>query len=214
MFTISNAVSQILSEDAFTLTALQRGILNISAYAKEIQPTVEEKTFKTVKLGTIVVALTRAAQTLQKVDFLPTVVIDSLHVTSSLSEITYEKTDANLNKLILLNKVFFASRDFFTVTEGLHEITLICSSHIKDEIVEHFASQTKKMIDGLVAVSVHFSEDYIAIPNTIYALLHTLASRQINILEIVSTYTELTFIVDKSAMQQTVQVLDAYSQEK
>jgi hypothetical protein len=213
MIRVSEAVEQILYEDGFVLEALQRGILNISAYAKEIHKAVEVKTMKPVRMGTIVVALSRIADNARLQNFSPNVVLDSFSVTTSISEITFERTAESLERLITLSNSFTNSGDFFTITEGLHEITIICSENVRDTIRSHFGIKPKVVIDDLVAVSVRFSTDYLDIPNTIYALVGALATRHINVMEIISTYTELTFIVYKNEMEKTIRALNTYSQK-
>lgn len=215
MIRVSEAVEHILLEDGFVIEAMQRGILNISAYAKEIHKAVEEKTMKPVQLGTIVVALSRFANTInQQHEFNPKVAIDSFSVTSSLSEVSYEKTEQSSTKASTLSNALANSGDFFTITEGLHEITIICSDNMRETVISHFNTEPKVVINDLVAISVRFSTDYIEVPNTIYSLVGALAARHINLMEIVSTYTELTFVVYKNEMEQTIQALNTYSQKK
>ncbi len=62
MITVTDATRSILLEDDIALQALHMGLLNLSAYAEQILPAVEEKTIKEVKKGTIVVALTRITE--------------------------------------------------------------------------------------------------------------------------------------------------------
>lgn len=215
MITITSAVENILHEDGFALEAMQRGLLNLSAYAKEIHPLVEKATFKPVNIGSIVVAMTRINQDIMiSPAFTPKIEFTSLSVTSSLLEITYEKTTENSKKLSTLNTSLFATGEFFTITEGLHEITIICSNTCRAIVLQHFTSKPKIVIEDLVAISVRFSDQYIDVPNTIYSLVGILATQHINLMEIVSTYTELTFVVFRSEMEKTVSALDRYSQKK
>lgn len=212
MIQISDSVKEILSEDGFVIETIQRGIFNLSAYAKQIHQAVEEKTMKSVALGTIVVALTRLISTIKTQPTLhPKVEITSLSVTSGLSEITYEKTEKNKIKLSALSNSVISTKEFFTVTEVLYEITIICSDNVLDIIINYFAQDPKITISDLVAVSVRFSPDYIETPNIIYSLVSALATKHINIIEVVSSFTELSFIVRKSHMEQTIRALDAYS---
>ena len=50
-------------------------------------------------------------------------------------------------------------------------------------------------------------EEYIEVPNMIYALVAALASKRINLIEIVSTFTEISFIVRQKDMSKTVDIL-------
>lgn len=215
MIRISDAIEKILYEDGFVIEAMQRKILNNSAYAKEIHKRVETLTMKPVQLGTIVVALTRFSNNLQQSpEFNPKVNIDNFSVTSSLSEVSYERTQNTSEKASTLRNALVTNGDFFTITEGIHEITIVCSEQMRKSIIDHFDVEPKIVMDDLVAISVRFSDSYMDVPNTIYSLVGALATRNINLIEIVSTYTELTFVVFKREMEQTIQALNSYSQKK
>ncbi len=212
MMLISDSVKEIVLEDGLAVEAIQKGLLNFSAYAKQIHKIVEEKTKKPVALGSIVVALTRLINTIKTQPALyPKVEIIGLSVTSALSEVTYEKTQQNITKLTTLSNSVLNTKEFFTVTEVLHEITIICSNNAKDIVINYFKQKPKVIINDLVAVSVQFSPDYLETPNIIYSLVNALATKHINIIEVVSTYTELSFIVRKRDMEKTIRVLDSYS---
>lgn len=212
MITITQAVQQILSEDGFVTEAMQRGLINTSAYAKEIHSRVENITMKPVKIGTIVVALSRiGGQARSGQPFNPSIAISGMTVTTSLCELTYEATQTSREQLRSLSKQHKTQRDFTTITEGLHEITIILSENAKEEVLNHFTEKPQVVISDLVAISVRFSADYIEVPNTIYSLVGALALRHINLMEIVSTYTELTFIVFEKEMEQTIQALNVYA---
>lgn len=213
MIKVSEVVREILSEDSFIIEALQRGLMNLNFYAKQIQPLVENKARKPVALGTIVVSLARLKKEIQNQHlFNPKVHIKDLSVKSSLCEITYSKTDDVLEKVSALTGVLIDKYDFFTVTQGLHEVTIVCSEDIKEEIIKHFKLQPKVVIDQLVAVTVNFSDEYMVVPNTIYSLVGILATKQINLIEIVSTYTELSFVVYKNELEKTIGALNNYSE--
>lgn len=212
MIKIADVIEQLVSQDGFVLEAMQKGLLNNSAYAKQIHSLVEERTMKSVKLGTIVVSLSRIANTIHnRPPFTPRVEITGLTITSFLSEVTYERSESNLKKLSALSTSWISSKEFFTVTQGSHEITIVCSENARDSVIKHFGIAPKVIMNDLVAISVRFPVDYMDVPNTIFSLVGALATRHINLMEIVSTYTELTFVVFKDEMENTIQALNVYS---
>lgn len=212
MITVTDAVNQILSKDGFIIEALQRDLLNISAYAKVIAPEVENIAKKPVKHATIVVTLSRLAQKVtSQSSITPHIVIDSYSVTSSLYELTYAKTDAVVADIKTINHSFIDNLNaFYTMTLGVNEVTIICSKEIKDRVSMAISQQPKVEIGKLVAISVRFSADYMSVPNTIYSLVGIFAGRQINIIEVVSTYTEVIFIIQADEMEQAIQALQRY----
>lgn len=198
MIKIADSVRGMVYESEIALTALANGYLNLSAYAKSIQQDVEQTAKKPVKIGSIVAALSRLAHTLQQQPpLLPYVHIENLSVKSGLVEITLNKTTENRNLMQSLNRdPLFASADFFTVTQGMHEISLVVPRELSGRVRACFRGQKPKLIlDHLAALTVRFGEEYIRVPNVTYALVRHFAIRRINIVEIVSTFTELTFIL-------------------
>jgi hypothetical protein len=108
---------------------------------------------------------------------------------------------------------FEKTDEFFTITQGMHEITIICSEELKEKVLSSINFSPKVMISDLIALSVRFPTTYISVPNTIYSLVGILALRHINIMEIVSTYSELTFILQKEEMKSAIDALEDYSRK-
>lgn len=199
MIKVSDAVKDIIESSETALNALSAGILNFSAYAQTIHKEVEEKTKKEVQLGTIVVALSRLAKYYKKQEaILPKIVIDNLTIKAPLIEFTLSNNKRNLEKVRLLD-----TGDFLTITRGVSEITIIANEEQRDFITKAFKKgDVIAIIPNLVALSVKFNQEYVYEPNLIYAILRTLALKRINIIEIISTYTELTFIVEQKDMEK------------
>ncbi len=212
MITVADAVNDILSEDGLIIEALQRQVLNISAYAKQILPEVEERAKKPVREGTVIVALSRLADKMTaQPPIAPQVHIDSFSITSSLCGISYGKSDMVIADLSHINYSYIDNTNaFFAMTIGISEVTVICSNSLEQRITQSLSQQPKALIDDLVALSVRFSANYISVPNTIYSLVGIFAARHINIMEIVSTYTEVTFVIYEHEMELAIQALQTY----
>lgn len=215
MIKVTDVVQNIVKGDEVALEALRFGILNLSAYAAKIHPTVETVAVKSIKRGTIVVALSRLIKRLEPVASLkPNVIIDDISIKSPLCELTYEKTEGVLRSAATLQILSQTKNDFFTMTQGLGELTIICTQRARERIITHLKTATKAQYNHLVSVTVRFSEkNYIEVPNVIYVFVSALAARRINIIEIVSTYTELSFIVKRQDMERTLAALDSYFQK-
>lgn len=210
MMKISDSVRTTVYGSETALAALAHGYLNLSAYAKSIRQDVEAATKKQVKTGTIVAALSRLAITLQEQPpLLPFVRIENLSVKSGLVEITFVKTKENRDRMQLLNRdPLFASADFFTTTQGMHEISIVAPRELRDRVRACFRGQKPKLIlDRLAALTLRIGEEYISVPNVTYALVKHFALKRINIVEIVSTFTELTFILSQDDLDQAFSMM-------
>jgi hypothetical protein len=93
------------------------------------------------------------------------------------------------------------NKTYITVTQGINEITIIAESSVIDVFRDRL-KEYKSIYDisNIVGISVKFDLKYMEIPNLFYLLIRKLALRNINIIEIVSTATELTFIINKKDM--------------
>jgi aspartokinase len=213
MINISEKLKELLENDEIALEATKAGFLNFSAYATSIHKELEKKCKKSIKHSTIVVSLTRIAKTLKKeAELKPTVYIEDLSIKSPLYELTYEKTRENTLKLSSLNNLLTSHNDFFIITQGIDEVTIICSKKPMEIIKGHFTDEPKSFYKGLVAVTVKFSEEYLTTPNVIYGFISAVAVKRINVIEIISTYTELTFILKNEDMNKAVEVFEQFFQ--
>lgn len=211
MINITSVTKEILENDDVAKQALNAGFLNFSAYARKIHKHVEFSTKKLVKERSIVVALTRVSKEIKKEEILEVPKILNLSIHASLQEVTYEKTSVNLQNL---NKVYKKLQtlnlesSYFVVTQSNSQITIIADIEIIKIVKEEFKN-TKPFFEvcDLAGVSVKFSLKYLQIPNVIYSFIKRLVAKKINIIEVVSTTTELTFIIKSSDVELTVSQL-------
>ena len=213
MLKVSDAVRERLLNSESALTSLAEGILNLSAYAKQIQTDIEKATMKPVKLGTIVAALARLSRDLDSLPLLcPPVSLLDIAVKSGLCEIAFEQSEVNRECLRLLyGSKHFAASDFFTATHGIGELSIVANEKNKARILEIFRPQKPKLIsEKLCALTVRFSEHYIDTPGQTFWLVRKIAIERLNIVEIISTFTELTFLLHERDINKAFAVFTPY----
>ncbi len=212
MITVYEVVTQVLYENDVALEAARLGILNLSSYAKIIKTAVEEKTMKEVRLGTIVTALSRCIPKLldQVPPRIPSLVVQDISIRTPLFELSFEKTADILQKVSMLSHVWF-NQGFFTLTEGLGEVTIISDEALRSDIKSHFNTQPKGEYTDLVGITVRFDEkEYLEIPNAIFSLMNALSTKRVNVIEVVSTYTEISFIIRSKEMDLAISALKPF----
>ena len=215
MSTVAEVVENIVIEDGPGIEMLQRGVLNLSAYAETIHAQIESRTKKPVRKGTVVVALSRLSDKISaQPQFSPQVEIDSFSTTSSLIGFTYDKSDAVIADISKINHSYIDNTNaFFTMTMGINELTIICSQKLEQLTTQSISQHPKILINDLAAVSVCYSADYMSIPNTMHSLVGIFAAHHVNIMEIVSTYTEATFVIPDIEIEPAIQALQSYQQQ-
>lgn len=209
MIKIQPIVRSLVLKEPEASYALTHGFMNMSGYADRIRPEVERLTKKAVTQTSLVVALSRIREELKATPPLaPMVVVSNITTKLPLSEIVYESTNAFMQKLEGLHRTIKLSReDFFTATIGTTEITIICSTNVVEQVEKHFGVTPKFLIHNLAAVGVSFDASSFTVPNVIYFFVAALARERIMIAEIVSSYTELIFVVSEKDFSQTATIL-------
>lgn len=211
MLKVTDIVRDIIFASEPELTVMSRKLLNLSAYAKRIHREVERRTRKQVQLGSIVVALSRISQELTSEDpLLPKVKLDGIAVKTNLAEIAFNKTASNKSKAqkFIIEKEF-AQADFLTVTYGASEISVFAPMQLVPTITKSFRpDKPKLLLTDLAALTVQFGDQYIETPNMYFALLQSISVKKLNIVELISTYTELTFLVKQHDLNELFSLMN------
>ncbi len=212
MIKITDIIKEMLEADDVAREALKLNYLNLSAYAKRIRPSIEAKLYKPVAMGSMIVALSRLQKTFEaEPDYRPAIRIETMSIHPNLAEITFEKTTDTLSAASTLKEAITNTDAFFAVTQGTNELTMIFDAKHVTEVLAHFMRKPKGQYAALTAVTVRFVEaDYIEVPNMIFTLVSALAVKRINLIEIVSTFTELSFIVRSKDANRTIEALSSF----
>ncbi|NCN82509.1 MAG: hypothetical protein GW947_00940 [Candidatus Pacebacteria bacterium] len=200
MKTIPSAVRTILKEDETAREAARRGILNNSAYAREILNRVENETWKDVEESSISVAINRVTQDTSFQPVKPKLVFDRISVETGLVDVTYENTlqviEALNNTIPKLRATF--AQDLYLETNGQRQITMVMTKSMWDEVIKIVTIKPIGLYSNQVALTIAFDDRYLKIPNFIYAVIGLFAIEYINIIEIFSTMTEIVVVMSES----------------
>lgn len=212
MIKITDCIKDILLGDDVAREALKLNYLNLSAYAKQIRPEIEAKLYKPVSTGAMVVALSRVRHDfLTHPDYRPKVHIETMSICPNLADLTFEKTSDTLAATSMLDQAITRDGTFFAITQGSAELTIIFDAKHITKVLTHLMRKPKGQYANLTAITVRFEEElYIEVPNMIFTLVSALAVKRINLIEIVSTFTELSFIVRSRDTEQTIQALSPF----
>lgn len=215
MIRTSDIVLDILKSDELALETLRAGLLNLSAYADKIHKQVENTNLKPVKRGTIVVSLSRIAQNLPKTSPLsPEIQITNLSFKSGLVALTYPKTLDLQRRISVLTPFQITLNELIALVEGISEVTLIVSEEARDKIVKQIGMKTNSEHVNLVAITARFPKELTDTPNVYYGLLSKLASKRIQVVEVISTDIEFTIVVKKEDLELSISAFNTYFTKK
>ncbi len=199
MVTISHIVSEKLSKRPFLQEALSRGLINYGALADDLIPIVETTLHKKVKHSAVMMAIRRYTENVRKNEFKQIEFFKGtdLSVRSNLCEITFQRSTKTLDKIMLIYDIINPNQgDMLNIIQGNYEITIISNQSLKKQIIKIVGkSNMIKCFDKLSSVSIRYREEIIHTPGFILACVKAISWEQINIVEIVSAMTELTFIL-------------------
>jgi len=201
MKTVSSVVKEMIETKPFLLEAMIRGIVSFNSLAESVKTDVEQEVGKEVTQSSIVMALRRLSEDLQKrrEELTSRSMQYEITMRTRIFDINLVKDDAILNSLHQVYQMVSIQRgDFLNVSIGNNEISIAVSQKYREQVMELF--QQAEIIhakDDLVAVTVLFSGDFIHTPGVVYEAVRRLAWENINVFEIISTTSELTFVVGK-----------------
>lgn len=198
MISVSDALNEIILNYPFVEEGLSKGIVNYSAFAREIKPQIEKRLYKTVKEGAIVMALKRISSKLTKPKSTDSISLTNLTVRSNLNEFTFQNSGTLLEKTRQLLSSVDTKQDLFcTLSEGIRETTFIISSVLASKIKMLFKQEQLVVnINNLSSITIRLPKEVVYIPGVYYQILKKLAWENINVIEVLSTYTEITLIVE------------------
>jgi hypothetical protein len=206
MIKIQPIVRDILLGELEALFALTNGYMNMSSYAYRIKGEVEARAKKQVTITSLVVSLSRLRKEFKKErPLIQEVHIKNITTKLPLSEMVYENTVRFLEKFETLHKKISVTReDFFIATIGTHEVDIIASSNLATRIMKHFEMKPKITNHNLAAIGISLNTEVFNTPNVFFSLLLITARARVNIEELISTSTELIFVVAEKDFGKTV----------
>ncbi|MEZ4938711.1 MAG: aspartate kinase [Crocinitomicaceae bacterium] len=213
MSKIGKEAEDIINRSPFIREAITENLINISALARKIKPEIEEKMGAPVNEGAIVMAIKRMAPGYYhkinvKINKFMSDLGDFL-VRSDLTIFTFDNSPS-IPKLqsSLMDEIANERDIFYTVSRGVTETTIITGQKLTPRIQELFANEIlKSHKENLASVTIKLDETNTEISGIYYYFLKHLAWEGINILEVISTTNEITFVVEGDLVDQAFSVL-------
>lgn len=217
MVTIAHLVEKIIEQKPFLQEAISRGIVNNAALAEELKPQIEKELKKEVKFSAVNMAIRRLSEKLEKT-FIKKAKFDKdsdITIKSDLIEITTYKTEDIQNNIKkLYDLVDFKRGDFLTITQGIHEVMILTNKKYEKEVLELFPKKSiKKIIKNLSSVTLNIPLEAITTVGLFYVVTRALNWENINIVDIVSTLTEMTFIINENDTSRAFDTLKKLIEE-
>lgn len=211
MPTIAHLTRKIIEKKPFLEEALSEGLINNAALAEKIIPELEKELKKKIKFSAVNLAIRRMAENLNKKAIIHLKFDKNSDITikSNIIEIVLYKQD-KIQEYIkkIYSLMNFARGDFLTITQGINEIMVITNEKYEKTIIEMLPEKIiKKKIKNLSTLTVNIPESAVEGIGLFYAISKALNWENINVIDIVSTYTEITLIVNENDASKAFDVL-------
>lgn len=199
MITIPEVVEEIICHSSFLEEGLYKGIVNYSALARIIKPEIESRLFKSIKEGAIIMALRRISKNNKLNHNFKKIFSNApdMIVRSNLVEFTFLNSESLSTKLKeLFSETENQNQYFFTVTQGVFETGIITSKELESKIKSIFKEKIIRTLLDLSSITIKLPEENVTTPGVYYFILKILAWQNINVIEVVSTYQEITLVLE------------------
>lgn len=213
MPTIPHIIKKELENQPFLQQAIYERLISYGNLAEKLHPKIEKELNKKVKLSAIIMALRRYGEELKlvqesklKFDYKKTEII----LKTNIMDITVMKSNSLLANIKKLYDIIDVDKgDVISAIIGNNEVSIIFSNKYKDEILKFLSHENIiNKETNLVSISMIFYGDFLHTPGVIFNVVRKLAWENINIYEIISTKSELTFILHKDHSMKAYEALE------
>jgi aspartokinase len=210
MVTVSHVAQKLVRDRVFVLEAMSRGIVSFGSLAEQLKPDIEMELGKKVKHHAIVMALRRYAETLKEKSKVSFDYTSEIILKTDICDIAVRRSPTLLDTLKeLYDIVDFETGDILNAVHGRYEVSIVTNERYREKALKFLKGENILNVEtGLVSLTLTFSKDFLYTPGVIFNIVRNLAWDNINIFEIVSTNTELTFILNKEDAVRGYEVLE------
>lgn len=208
----ADLVKEELMYELYLLETLKDDLINISALAKKLLPKIKSKNSK-ANIESISMAIRRfiAEEKYEKISKdVKNIISNSQILTKNdIMHMTLERNDFVALKVSEISKkIKWNQEEVFFVNQGAGEITVIL-----DEKNKVFFDDCKKyLIESTLNLAILSIKDNtkksINVPGIYAYFINQLVKKSINIVEVVSTLSEITFVIKNSDLVRAYETIE------
>ncbi|MEI8230582.1 MAG: hypothetical protein WCG83_05630 [Candidatus Peregrinibacteria bacterium] len=197
MLSIGKVTADLISGNPMLQFGMQGEVFNLTQLARFLQPYIEVRAKKELQISGIVMALSRLQRQMKKSqtrsqDYH----IQNMNIQTGLSTATYSNSAETRRCIHSFIAALQRRHGSVTFSEGTSEITIVYPQD-QETLLKRLIPHHKKFVHPHIsALRISFDERYITVPGFIYIILQQMLLQHINIVEVASTYTELTLFID------------------
>jgi aspartokinase len=212
-------IAEVVEELVLAAPLLEDGlgaeIINLSALARRLKPAIESALMKEVSEASVMMALRRLSPALarrRRSERAHLKRIGELTVRSDLVALTFQNSDSVWEcQKRLLHRLQRGNGLFLTYTQGAREVMVIASAGAEEHVRAAFRKEKLlARVARLSAIVIRLAPDTVETPGIYYTILKRLAWSNLNVVDVVSTRTEFTVVVDTGDIERAFAILRRY----
>ena len=215
MVNVSHLTKKYVEDSFLMKDYLAKGLINIPALAEKLKPRIGRELGKEIKKSAITMALRRYSKEIKsknKTDI--SFEKSELIMKTGLCDITVSRSTSLTNVLEELHEtVDYKEGDTLNIVQGDSDISIVINDKYKDKVIELLKGEDEEKAiinieEDLVSISVRFGMEYLHTPGVTYTFLGALVMEGINLVEIISSLIEITFVIDKKDATKAYNALE------
>lgn len=215
MANLREELNVLLKEQPFIEEALHEGLINISSLARRIKPDLENRLGSTLNEGAIVMAIRRLGPGLQVQlqnrfrKFMAQ--IGDIIVRSNLVDYTFQNNPGMVDcERHLIELIKGEASGFYSFSRGVDETTIIISAHFEKALKTAFQKQQiLNTVSELSSITLKMPESNRETLGLYYLFFKSLSEKGINVMEVISTSNEVTFVVKQNDVERAFSTLNS-----
>lgn len=216
MVTVPQAVEKIIKRSRYLSEAMSKDLINASSLARYMKQEVETLVFKEVTIGSIIVAIKRLQNNFSSGYKQVTIFKEApdMIVRSNLTLIYVKNSNNLLQKLSTIEKSGQSFQKKALFTYGRVETLVLTNKINLDGIKKTLKSEeTIETFPNVSSITIHLPQDAVITPGIFYFFIKSLAWEGVNILDILSTHSELTLIFKPEDINTAFGILQSLFEE-
>lgn len=209
MISINKALEKIINDSPFLEDWLYNEYINLTSLSSYIKPKIELLTKKEVTIWAIKMALSRFIKEKQRTIKYRVFNTNDFFIKKTIGIIYIEKNNETINIIKDINSLWILKDDdYLTIIQWWKNISIIYNENIKNTI-ENMVWQKyiELKINDLSLIWVYFDVSNINEIWLLYTLTKKINFNNINIIELISSYKEIHFIVKNEDLKKTINAL-------
>ena len=209
MITVPKAAEKIIKRSRYLSEAMSKGFINNSSLARYIKPEIEEILMKKINDSSVIMALNRLEKNLKPHSQYSTIFKNppTMITRSNLRTISLD----NSSQLTTTLETLVENTDpsfFLAFSKGITQTTIVLSDDLYKNLKKLLVGKRRTAeFENLSAITIHLPKKATATPGVFYFFLKSLAWEGVNIIEIISTLSELTLFFEDKDVNKAFSIL-------